>query len=731
MTWLWDAIAGCSAPHMTLWSALAIAFGSFFEDVLRGALSLVNAVLNLTILNTGGSSIVLQLLQATPLHGGGIQFNSVFLVMDAVGLAIAAAGIVWGAIQLNAGNLLGTRRDEARQLVGRAALAVMWMVAAPLAISLLLGLNNGIVVEFTRLNNAHGLQGLVSAQVSSSCQATGLGALSGAVGTAGLTALITTAIYMLAGDFLTLLLIAAVVIAVGQYLLRLFQIIFWGALLPIAAGASVADPQRRAWTYVWGQVTGAVFTQAAMAVGIFLTEEIMMGSFQIGGANAGHGVGNGLLMFGVGIAGFFLVGRIPRYFQELQGHSVGGGSEMGAIAGGYIMGRLGSQALQSTRFGTLMQGGLAAESAQHSAELGNPTPSFWRNPIRSVASTVYRGHQASAAAASGVLQRQDAQVRGSVGAMDSAVAAETAAKISTADAQGRNPAALDVNAATNPRNDVTPQPPTRGPGTALVDAPGRPMGAGPGPTPPSTPGSGDPLAGLGVDAGVLAGGVAASRAAGPPTAPADPSFDGIVPPPDAFSDPTVSGGAPAAPPTSAGGTPPAPGRPLFGPGSSLATGPGVTPRSGADFAAAMAPLAVSYLRGQVVPTQAAAQGGRAADFMRAVNQPLPTTPEQVAADQQATAQQLQATPAFSPARRTLERAQALRHWEQQFAINPEAGIAQLFQIDPAALNDPTQQAQIEDHLRSALTQQPNAQSKLGALLRAQTTTDPGWPTPPT
>jgi len=67
----------------------------------------------------------------------------------------------------------------------------------------------------------------------------------------------------------------------------------------------------------------------------------------------------------MGAAGFFLVSTIPRYFQEMQGHTVGGGSEMGTIAGGCIMGRLGSQALQATKGGIMMNQGL--ESARQQA----------------------------------------------------------------------------------------------------------------------------------------------------------------------------------------------------------------------------------------------------------------------------------------------------------------------------------------------------------------------------
>jgi hypothetical protein len=725
VTWLWDAIAGCTAPGMNLGAALVILVGRLFFVLIRGVVSLLNQLLALTVLNTGGSTSLVH-----GILGTSSAPSAVLLTMDGIGVLVAAAAVVWGALQLNVAGLLGARRDEGRALVGRTGAALVWIVATPLAIALLLGINDAIVNVFLHLTSYNGLMGAFQGGV---CTGSNTGK---AVAEFGITLGSGVTAYMLFYFLMVPMLLAflvGVVVAFAQYFLRLFQVLFWGLLLPVAAGASVADPQRRAWTYVWGQVSGAIFTQAALAIGIYVNESIMVGGTPSPIAAAHHVIllsapsgASGsvtLLRFLVGVAGFFLIARIPRYFQELQGHSVGGGSEMVGIVGGYMMGRLGMRALAASRAGVLMEGAGEAQTARYKAELGGPPPSFWQSPLRSMGSTMYRGYQASALAAAGVVHRQAAQARAAVGATDSDVAAETAAKISIADAQGRNPAALDVNAATNPRNDVTPQPPTRGPGTALVDAPGRPTG--PGPTHPSTPGGpGNPLAGLGVEAGGLAGAMVVSR----PTAPADRSYDGMVPPPDTFGDPTASGGGPG--PSSAGGAPSDPGRPLFGPGSSLATGPGTPPRSGADFAAAMAPLVVSYLRGQVVPAQAAAQGGRAAMFMDAVNRPVPLTASAMEADQKALDHERKALQYQPGAQRTLQRAQVLRHWEQQIAIHPEVALARLFQVEPSALSDPAQQAHIEQHLRAALTSQPAAATPLGSLLRPQSTTDPGWETPP-
>lgn len=680
MTWLWDAIAGCSAPGMNLFSALAIRAGSFFFLLIKGLLTVVNTVLGITILNTANSQQL-----AGSVFGTSVTPSAILLGMDALGLAVAVTAVIWSALNLNVGSLGGVRRDEVRALMGRTGAALGWMVATPLALFLLLNLNNDLVGVFVHAISQKGLATAFAPLSSTACNA-GTGAaefgVSFGVGIAGFV------LFYLFSDVLVLALVVGVVVAFGQYFLRLFQVFFWGLLMPVAAGLSVGDPQRRAWTYVWGNVQGAIFTQAAMALGIFITEQIMVGgTFSFGAppvagsihllaySGAAPATGSVLLFrFLVGIAGFFMVSRIPQYFQQMQGHAVGGGSEMGAIAGGYIMGRFGSQALQSTRAGQMFRQSNEARSLQHQAELGAPeSGSFWRNPVANLSRTTYRQNATSAAAATGVVGLQTAQRRNASGATDSHIASETAQTQGVLDSKAANPVATDTTSFARPQEVTAPHEPNAGPGTSAVG------GFPPSPPPPPSPeGGGDGVAGVGAATGLVS----------------------------AFLPPASS-----------------PGRPTIGPGSELASGRNL---SGADFATQMAPLALSYLRGQVRPNLAAKERGRADVFMEAAKTPVPTDPEKFAADTQRVQDRMNHAPLSNQA--TLQRAEAFRHFEQQLQIDPQKAISDLFQVKPGALDNPEMQQQMEGELRSALVNGPKGGSRLAAF-RPEPVTDLGWATP--
>jgi hypothetical protein len=478
--------------------------------------------------------------------------------------------------------------------------------------------------------------------------------------------------------------------------------------MPVAAGVSVGDPQRRAWTYVWGNVQGAIFTQAAMALGIFITEQIMVGgtfSFT-GAAPAGGGTASGTLFlfrFLVGVAGFFMVSRIPQYFQQMQGHAVGGGSEMGAIAGGYIMGRFGSQALQATRGGQMFNKFNESQAAQHQAELGSsPSGSSWRHPVKNAGSALYRRSANSAAAAAGVAGLQDTQRNNRVGATDSHVAAQTAQEQGRLDALGSNPGAADTTAFTHPHEALPPHSADAGPGTAAVG------GFPPRPSPDPSPAPDSPT-----DSPTGFGATLASAAAPSLVTSAALGTASSRPAPGASPNgaPGVSASSPSRP---------APGRPTIGPGSQLAS---TAQLSGAEFAAEMAPLAVSYLRGQVRPARAADQRGKADLFMREASRPAPTTPDEVTGDTK------RLDGASIADRRVMQRAQELRHREQQLQVNPQGELANLFGVAPEALDDPNTQRDIETQLRTALVQGPENRKTLGKVLKPQPKTDPGWATP--
>ncbi len=685
MTWLWDAIAGCSAPGMNLLAALVIRAGSLFFGLITGIMQLLNWFLSISILNIGNAQSL-----ASSMFGTVSSPSTIMLAMDGLGMAIAVTGLLWAALHFNVASLGGARRDEFRALLGRTGAALAWMVATPLTLYVLLSLNNALVTDFVSQINQNAL---LAPPSSTACNAGQGFAHLGMTVIAGLSGAILWYFFDMA---IVLALVIGVIVAFGQYFLRLFQVIFWGLLLPPAAGLSVGDPQRRAWTYVWGNVQGAIFTQLAMAFGIFITEAIMLG----------HGSSSGVLFivrFLVGVAGFFMVGRIPQYFQQMQGHAVGGGSEMGAIAGGYIMGRFGSQALQATRGGQEFNTFNESQANQHAAELGSPSSgSFWRHPIRNAASTLYRRSADSAAAAGGVVALQVAQRKNRVGATDSDVAAQMAQEQGQLDAEGSNPGASDTTAFTHPHEVLPPHSADAGPGTAAVG------GVSPRPSPDPSPAPDSPT-----DSPTGFGATLASAAV--PSLVTSAMLDTASSRPASGTSPHASPAVSASRPSRA-----APGRPTIGPGSQLAS---TAHLSGAEFAAEMAPLALSFLRGQVRPARAADQRGAADLFMREASRPAPTTPTEAKRD----AKRLEG--ASTADWRVMERAQELRHRDQQLQLHPQQELANLFGVAPEALDDPNMQRDIETQLRTTLVQGPQNGSPLGKLLKPQPTTDPGWATP--
>jgi len=704
VSFIWDAIAGCSLPGMTLVTALLFFLAHLLSDVVTLILAMLNWFLSITILNVGGVHQALaDLFGPTPT--GAI--TGLYAGMAALGLSIATAALVWGVLRNQEAMLLGNRWEGARALIGRAGGAVVWIVATPLALYVLVYVNDQLV---TLMNHAMA----TTVWHTGACtltSATG-GAIEG-LGTSAIGIALTILFYQVIG----LALIAGILAAVGQYFLRLFQIVFWGALLPVAAGTSVADPQRRAWSYVWGQVTGSIFTQAAMALGIFLTETVML-------APDSTAVMAKLLSYTMGAAGFFVVSRIPRYFQELQGHTVGGGSEMAAIAGGYVMGRFGSQALSATAGGQVA-GELFAATKERTTQRLNQGP----GPL----ATAYQTFRRHAYVAQGRNAIDDAGAQADAGLVADRVAATGITDQATLDALATMPAARDAATAvrTVPPTVPLPDHPSPGMGGVLPDRGGQR---------PESPGSGAPV---GVRPSVDAGtGVRTAPGGDPPlTADGDPSGgdwrggasiddalpDGggslpatVRPPTASLPSGTSPNASPSAPRSASGaddGAPPvaeAVSRtPLYGVGSGSAVG-----REGSAFAAAMAPLAQNYLYSQLfTDSRARAQLGT---FGVGVS---PATHDAWVAHPDAAPVSARV---LHP--HVLERVQRLHQLDQDLNAQPQEALARLFGVTPDDLNNPVYQQQIEAALHAVQRRRPGRGAFIQPLVRdAQDNYDIGSP----
>jgi hypothetical protein len=636
MGFIWSALSGCpSLPHLTAVTALLLMLAHLFSAVVGFLLVAVNWFLSVTILNTGGVHQALADLFG-PNPTGAV--SGIYVSMAGMGLVIAGVATVWAVMRHQEALMTGTRPEYLRGLAGRAGGAVVWIVATPVALYLLTGINDHLVGTIQATMDKNPWIAMHACSVTGGLGIPGLG-----------TTAIGIALGILFWQVIGLALIAGIVAAVGQYLLRLFQIVFWGALLPVAAGASVADPQRRAWTYVWGQVTGSIFTQVAMALGLFLTERVLL-------AGALTTAKTALLSYLMGVAGFFIVSRIPRYFQELQGHSVGGGSEMAAIAGGYIMGRFGTQALAATAGGQIAGQLFGASREATTAGL---------NRGGGIVARTFQRARESAYAAQGVNRIADAQAQVTSGLVGDEVQAGAIKGQGELDAYANQPLSRNVTAAlrqvtNDPSIPMTPQAP-------------RGMG-GIGPPPPGGPGDPPP---------------AASPAAGATAwlATATPPADGV----DTVSPPPAEpAGAPRVGTRGASGEPRTRSGPVsyYGAGSQSAVG-----LPAADFAARMAPLAQQYLHGQLVGAsrQPAVRGWGGIGGMS------PTRHADLVQDP---ASATRGETVFH--RRVLDRVHKLHDWTQQLAANPTASVAALFNVAPDALNTPAIQAEIEQKLHESM-----------------------------
>lgn len=628
MSFIWDAIAGCSVPGLNIITALLFFFSHLLASVLTLILVLLNKFLSVTILNTGGVNTArVDLFGSGPVGAVG----GLYLSMAGLGLIIVSVAVVWAVVHHQEAVLTGSRSETLHGLLGRAAGAVVWIMAVPVAMWALIQVNDALVNWIVQKMTYS-----IPATFGASCTA---GAAAGhAIASIG-TSLVAVALTDLLGPVVGLALAVGIIVAIAQYFLRLFQIVFWGALLPLAAGASVADPQRRAWTYVWGQVQGSIFTQSAMAIGIYITERVLVGSNS----------SNILLSYMMGAAGFFLVSKIPRYFQEMQGHTVGGGSEMGAIAGGYIMGRFGSQALQATQAGVFMNQALDTQREKSTQGLSSGTgvvaSGYQRLRSRGMA---MRGanevNHVQAEVTSGLTEAQEAAagVRAQ-GQMDGLAALPASRAAQAAERALRN----------DPTTPLNPHAPPGMGGVAVGSTPAR--GPSESPAPPTDP------------PGVLVTGppggfVATEEASGTP----DPA--GVRPPSSSAGARSSAPGSPA---------------PLYGPGSHSAVG-----QSAEDFARSMVPVAQTILRGNVMT---ASRGQAAARGM------APTRHDQLMANPDS------ATPRerFVHAA-VLARATNLQEWDQQLALDPVGTVAQLMQVPPEMMSNPQQQVSIEQAMHAAI-----------------------------
>jgi hypothetical protein len=275
--------------------------------------------------------------------------------------AILLASFLWGLWNIQRYHLSGIGvQDDVRQLLGRLVNAVLLILFGYLMVQALLMVNNSIVESVGAFINQNLLSAVTGRTLIASVSSAKTTPMAFSVGST-ISTTVVTFIESFVLDFfveIVVLLMAIFIIwAILVWLGRQIELIFWMALWSPTAALSLADPRQKYFEYVKNQLVGVIFTQALMALGIYLVL-VIHSTLNVSalGAQGMSAFVAGLVNWGLVAAGFWLVTRIPRFWQEVQGHSSSGGHEMAAIAGGYMLGRMGSAVMGMTKGGQKLGG---------------------------------------------------------------------------------------------------------------------------------------------------------------------------------------------------------------------------------------------------------------------------------------------------------------------------------------------------------------------------------------
>ena len=294
----------------------------------------------------------------SPLYRVFIQGYMIFWALTA---ALLLASFLWGLWNIQRYHLSGIGvQDDLRQLIGRLVYTVLLILFGWIMIQTLLMVNNSIVDSIHAWVSSQLLSAVSGQQLVQAYKSIPKSSVSYAFGSLISSAVVTFAtIYVapLIVEIIILVVIVFIIWAVVLWLGRQFELLFWMALWSPAAALSLADPRRKYFEYVKNQLVGVIFTQAMMAIAIYLVlwmhTQLNTNAFSLPDSFM-----SGLVNLALVAAGFWFVTRIPRFWQELNGHSSSGGHEMAALAGGYMMGRFGSALVGMTKLGQKLGGAM-------------------------------------------------------------------------------------------------------------------------------------------------------------------------------------------------------------------------------------------------------------------------------------------------------------------------------------------------------------------------------------
>ncbi len=350
-------------------------------DAVLNSISAVNNVLLYLFLTFLRYTALSPTSTSGPIYHAMIKGYMVFWGLTG---AILLASFLWGLWNIQRYSLSGGGvQDDVRQLISRLVGAVLLVLFGWVMIYAMLSVNNSIVDTVNRtitsglLTNIKDLDPLNNLSQYHQNQST-MFDIGSAVSSAAID-LLMPLILDLFMEIVIILLIVFMIWAIVLWVGRQFELIFWMTLWSPTAALTVADPRRKYFEYVKNQMVGLIFTQAMMAIAIYIVIQLpsWLDTSRAGGlANGANELFVGLIKWGLMTAGFWFVTRIPRYWREVNGHSTSGGHEIAALAGGYMLGRAGGAFLSGTKGGQLLGNRLENHKIHNEDALTNAYPGF-------------------------------------------------------------------------------------------------------------------------------------------------------------------------------------------------------------------------------------------------------------------------------------------------------------------------------------------------------------------
>ncbi|PSR31216.1 MAG: hypothetical protein C7B46_17165 [Sulfobacillus benefaciens] len=145
----------------------------------------------------------------------------------------------------------------------------------------------------------------------------------------------TTSLFTVIFWPLTGMLLAALVIwAIGVWLVRQVDLVIYAGLLPLMAALGISG-NKTPFKWVWSEAMGAVFSQLAMAVVLYIGC-----LFLVAGDPAHASIWQQFEEMGLALTTFMMAARAPKMLANITGHQyAGSGHILAGMATGYLAGR--------------------------------------------------------------------------------------------------------------------------------------------------------------------------------------------------------------------------------------------------------------------------------------------------------------------------------------------------------------------------------------------------------